>query len=397
MDTKKIYKTKEDFVELLNSEQYDFLRNKDIFPNGLMMVGLGGSYAYDTNKKELKVVMDESGTLLKKNSFDVQGNPFNTRENILFIKDFELNSMKTKQLIPSLFFNKYAKLLYTCNPNILEIMGLCRRNILDFMLPFFAGNAHHLTRKVYYTFGRYAEDQLGRVQNALARDSMAQVEKEMHILKSVRRQMEQAMQNASRKLKIDEEFKVYIADSIKEDMDKEIVVDARFKAFPLRDFTAVLNSMLQTVKLYGKLNKRNRKKSQEKLEKHCMHLVRLMKMGTEILSGKGIITSRKEAGDIDLLSKIRNGEIPISVVLTEIYPELSKELGYAFDNSVLPDETNYDNTKEIIMHINELTLKSKRKTTVNWLSFLFCLFFKQAFHFKPLQCFFFSCVINMDY
>ena len=58
MDTKKIYRTREDFEELLNSEQYDFLRNKDIFPNGLMMVGLGGSYAYDLNKKELKVVMD---------------------------------------------------------------------------------------------------------------------------------------------------------------------------------------------------------------------------------------------------------------------------------------------------------------------------------------------------
>lgn len=363
MDPKKIYRTREDFEELLNSEQYDFLRNKDIFPNGLMMVGLGGSYAYDINKKELKVVMDESGNLIEEepSDVDIRGIAFNTRENILFIKDFEIEQYEDEATDTTVyFFNRYAKLLYTCNPNILEIMGLPQEKIFfdSYAARFLRENAHHfLTRKVYYTFGRYAEDQLGRVQNALARDSMAQVEKEMHILKSVRRQMEQAMQNASRKLKIDEEFKVYIADSIKEDMDKEIVVDARFKAFPLRDFTAVLNSMLQTVKLYGKLNKRNRKKSQEKLEKHCMHLVRLMKMGTEILSGKGIITSRKEAGDIDLLLKIRNGEIPISVVLTEIYPELSKELEYAFNNSVLPDETNFYNIKEIIMHINELTLK----------------------------------------
>ena len=51
MDTKKIYRTREDFEELLNSEQYDFLRNKDIFPKRSYDGRVGGSYTYDTNKR----------------------------------------------------------------------------------------------------------------------------------------------------------------------------------------------------------------------------------------------------------------------------------------------------------------------------------------------------------
>ena len=38
-----------DFKQLMNSEEYDFLRTNERFGNRIMLLGLGGSYAYGTN------------------------------------------------------------------------------------------------------------------------------------------------------------------------------------------------------------------------------------------------------------------------------------------------------------------------------------------------------------
>lgn len=362
----KTFSGVDDFRNLLKNPEYAFIKDPKKFPLGLMFLGLGGSYAYDTYKRELQYIKNDDGELVleEPSDVDIRGFCFNTKANILFLKDFEqeqYNDDATDTVI--FYFNKYAKLLYTCNPNILELMGLpdskiiidspeaklLRENIDIF-----------LTRKAFYTFGRYAEDQLQRIQNAMARDRLPQTEKEKHILKSVKRNMENVMSNCEATLKIDEELKVYIDSSLKDEFDSEIFIDANFKHFPLRDFSSILNSMLQAVKIHGKITGRNKKKSIQKLEKHAMHLVRLMKMGIEVLSGKGIITSREVAGDMDLLLDIRNGKIPLNDVF-EIYSELSTELQYAFKNSTCPNEVDSKRATDLIMTINEMTLDRYNK------------------------------------
>ena len=64
--------------------------------------------------------------------------------------------------------------------------------------------------------------------------------------------------------------------------------------------------MSNVVKDYGKLNHRNKKKDDLHLNKHAMHLVRLLIMGIEILEGKGINTYREK--DREQLLEIRNGK-----------------------------------------------------------------------------------------
>jgi len=38
-----------DFIELMNTSKYDFLRNHERLGKRIILLGLGGSYAYGTN------------------------------------------------------------------------------------------------------------------------------------------------------------------------------------------------------------------------------------------------------------------------------------------------------------------------------------------------------------
>lgn len=77
-------------------------------------------------------------------------------------------------------------------------------------------------------------------------------------------------------------------------MDTEIFIDINLKHYPLRDFKNIYSDMNNIVKDYSKLNHRNSKKDELHLNKHAMHLIRLLVTGTEILEGKGINTYREK-------------------------------------------------------------------------------------------------------
>lgn len=78
-------------------------------------------------------------------------------------------------------FNKMVKLLLECNPNTCEILGLdgelylirtaLGQELLDHTGIF-------LSKRAAKSFGGYAGAQLRRLQNAIARDSMSQTERE---------------------------------------------------------------------------------------------------------------------------------------------------------------------------------------------------------------------------
>ena len=60
------------------------------------------------------------------------------------------------------------------------------------------------------------------------------------------------------------------------------------------------------VRDYDKIGKRNKKKDDNHLNKHAMHLVRLFMMAIDILERGEIKTHRKD--DLPLLLSIRNGD-----------------------------------------------------------------------------------------
>ena len=98
-----------DFKALMNTGQYDFLRKEERLGKRIILLGLGGSYAY--------------GTFQENSDIDFRGITLNMTSDLLGLTEFEqYEDDKTDTVIYS--FNKMVKLLLECNPNTCEILGL---------------------------------------------------------------------------------------------------------------------------------------------------------------------------------------------------------------------------------------------------------------------------------
>ena len=86
-------------------------------------------------------------------------------------------------------FNKMINLLLSCNPNTIELLGLSPDNYLylnDIGQMLLDNKRLFLSKRAIQSFGGYADAQLRRLQNALARDTFPQSEKEQELLMDIR-------------------------------------------------------------------------------------------------------------------------------------------------------------------------------------------------------------------
>ena len=118
--------------------------------------------------------------------------------------------------------------------------------------------------------------------------------------------------------------------------------------------------MNNIVKDYRKLGKRNKKKDDEHLNKHAMHLVRLYLTCFDLLEKGDIITYREN--DIPMLMEIRNGKYQkedgsYDPVFFEMIDEMERRLQYAAQNTVLPDKPDYKQIEEFVISVNERRLR----------------------------------------
>ena len=117
--------------------------------------------------------------------------------------------------------------------------------------------------------------------------------------------------------------------------------------------------MSEVIGQYARIGKRNKKKDAPHLNKHAMHLVRLYRMGTEILQGKGINTYRES--DRILLLDIRQGKFSYAQIF-EMVDEVEKEFIYARDNTALPGEPDFRRVEELVMDINLRLIRKYTET-----------------------------------
>lgn len=333
-----------DFKKLILSEEYDFLRNDEHLSGRIALLTLGGSYAYGTNKTDGTSDVDVRGCALEKPS-DLIG----------FSKFEQVINYETDTTIYA--FNKLVNLLLEANPNTIEILG-CKpehylyvskegRLLLDNKKAF-------LSKKVLKSFSGYAMGQLGRLNNALARDRMSQSQKENHILNSLKSAM----------LSFDSRYtyfengaiSLYTDKSNKSGLETELFIDINLLKYPLRDIAGILDEMHNIVRLYEKVNHRNKKKDEEHLDKHAMHLIRLYLMAIDILENQDIITYR--GNDLDLLLGIRHGKYRMvdgnyHTSFFEMLEVYKNRLEYAIKHTELPNEPNYKLVEEIVMTVNK--------------------------------------------
>jgi len=161
-----------DIYNLVNSSEYDFLRTDKHLGDNVILLTLGGSYAYGTNTESSDV--------------DVRGIATNSKQEILTGNYFDqVINEPTDTTVYSL--KKIVQLLSNCNPNTIEMLG-CKAEhyirLTDVGRQLIENSHMFLSQRAAYSFGGYANSQLRRLDNKSAR-LVGQAQQEQHILNSI--------------------------------------------------------------------------------------------------------------------------------------------------------------------------------------------------------------------
>lgn len=331
----------QDFRLLIEGKEYDFLRTDPRLGKNIILLGVSGSYGYGTNREGSDV--------------DLRGIALNGRSDLLGLDTFEqFEDRITDTVIFS--FMKIIGLLMNCNPNTIEILGLdddqyvikngMGQELLD-------NRAIFLSKRAAASFGHYAGSQLRRLQNAIARDSLTQSEREKHIMNSVTNALNDF--NERHRNYNCSSVRLYIDDAVTDDLDTEIFVDGEFRHYPLRQYNEMINTLTNVIRDYSKIGERNKKKDDRHLNKHAMHLVRLFMMGINILEN-GEINTRMKGDDLKLLLDIRDGkymsESKLIPEFFEIVSDYERCFEEAADKSDLPSEPDKKVIAELVESFN---------------------------------------------
>nr|WP_300816900.1 nucleotidyltransferase domain-containing protein [uncultured Acetatifactor sp.] len=337
-----------EYREILQQTEYGFIKTNEHLGRHVILLGLAGSYAYGTN--------------IETSDIDIRGIALNRKSDLIGLTQFDQYvDEDTDTVIYA--FNKIVTLLLGCNPNTIELLGLKPEHYLylnDSGRLLWDNRKLFLSKRAIQSFGGYADAQLRRLQNALARDTFPQSEKEQHILNSVRNAMHdfnhryRHFENGSLELFIDK--------AMNPELDTEIFVNASMTHYPLRDYECMWNTMANVVRDYEKIGKRNKKKDDLHLNKHAMHLVRLFMMALDILEKGEIHTYREK--EHNLLMDIRSGKYQkedgtFHENFYEMLTDFEKRLHYAAENTDLPEEPDMEKVQELVMTINERVVRDE--------------------------------------
>lgn len=131
-----------DIKKIIQNTEYDFLRTNENLGSNIFLLGFGGSYAYGTNNENSDI--------------DIRGIATNSKRNILTGNDFEqVVDIDTDTTVYS--FDKIIKLLCSCNPNTVEMLGLKPEHyfyLTNIGRELIENKSLFLSKRAIYSFGK---------------------------------------------------------------------------------------------------------------------------------------------------------------------------------------------------------------------------------------------------
>ena len=320
---------------IMRSEKYKFIHNKNI-----CLLIFGGSWAYGTNNENSDI--------------DLRGIILEQPNQLIGLHSFEQTiDSNTDTILYG--FNKAIRLFIDCNPNTIEMLGCDSDHILhmnEIGRELYDNRKLFLSKRCIRTFGGYANQQLRRLKNALF-DKVSEEEKNNDINKTLNYRIDEI----ENKIKsVSGNMKLVSSTSSPYTNEPDIYLSGNLDYFPARNLNGVLSELHSIIKSYDKLTGRNKKKDDEHLRKHAMHLFRLYFMAFDILKKHEIITYRKDTDPI--LLDIRNGKFSkhdgtFTDDFWNLLIELEIQLKTLSETTTLPDHPNFDEIEKFVMRINK--------------------------------------------
>lgn len=338
----------ENYKEILKKTEYNFIQTNEHLGKHIILLALSGSYSYGTN--------------IETSDIDIRGITLNRKSDLIGLTQFEQYVDETTDTV-IYTLRKIVTLFLNCSPNTIELLGLNPEHYLylnDIGKLLIDNRTLFLSRRAIWSFGGYADAQLRRLQNALARDTVNQSEKEQHIFNSVKNTIHNF--NTSYEVFGNGSMKLFIDKAVNPELETEIFVDANLTHYPLRDYSSMWNAMASVVRDYEKIGKRKKQKDELHLNKHAMHLIRLYLMALDILEKGEIHTYREK--EHDLLMDIRFGKYQkedgtFQESFYEMLHDFEKRLHYAAEHTELPEEPDRKRVQDLVMAIHERVIRDE--------------------------------------
>lgn len=332
-------------MNLLDRPEYQFLKTDPHLGKNIIFLAYGGSHAYGTN--------------VEGSDIDIRGCALNSKTDLLGMGSFEqVVDVETDTTVYA--FNKLLTLLINCNPNTIELLG-CKPEHYLILTPIgkqlLDQRKMFLSQRAAISFGGYANQQLRRLENALARDAYPAEAKERHIMGSCENTV----------FTFPERYRSFTPEQIRlsvaqVDSRPQVVADIHMEQVPLRTLTGMVSELVEITRNYDKIHHRNKKKDDAHLNKHAMHLVRLYLICLDILEKEEIVTYR--AADHDLLVDIRNGRYQredhtFDSAFYDLLNGLEKRLDYAREHTSLPETPDLARIEAFQMEVNERVVRDE--------------------------------------
>lgn len=335
---------------LLGGDEYAFLDENPLLAANIDSIFMGGSRAY--------------GLDTASSDTDIRGFATRDARSILRGDDFgTVTDAETDTTIHS--FDKFVRLLADCNPNIVEFLGLSADsylNVGEAGRAVLAAKDAFLSKKAAATFGGYATAQFVRLRNAVGRN----IGTDEARIESAKRSLEHGLSSFSKMYSSVEDGRAAISVNENRDGNSQLLVDIEMSGVSIAEASDMLARMTSIAKSHDSMNGRNRKKDTAHLAKHMSHLLRLYHMGEEILSGKGVITNRSDAGDAELLMEVKLGKYmsedgtEVDDEFFELVDEAKARFYEAERKTRLPDKPDWEKIWKIVEDTNRrIVVKSR--------------------------------------